>query len=183
MKKLLILSVLLFLGITSSKAQGTAGKEFWVTFMAQDWGCYYNNNWWNADTPQLFLSSQTYANVTISSPGLNYSTTITLSPSKTEVVTLPKEVVCRYSDTVVNNGLHVESDTTINVYAVNRMWYSKGATVVIPVESIVNAPEYFVTTNLDPYNWGWTCNGKRIQSPEFTIVGIADSSEIGRAHV
>jgi gliding motility-associated-like protein len=177
-KKLLYLFVLLFIKFSSIQAQGTAGKEFWVAFMAQDWGCYYNQFWNNQDTAELYLSSQYSTSVTITAPGQNFTKTVTLVPNITKLVSLPREVVCRYSDSVTMNGVHVEADTIINVYAVNRYWYSKGATVVLPVSSIVNSPEYFITTNEDTYNWGWWCNGKQIRSPEFTIVGIADSSVI-----
>lgn len=177
-KNYLFSILLVIISATEINAQGTAGKEFWVAFMAQDWGCYYNNNYYNQDTAELFLSSQFAATVKITAKGQNFSKTVTLAPNKTTLVSLPREVVCRYSDSVTTNGVHIEADTTINVYAVNRIWYSKGATVVIPVTSIVESPEYFITTNDDLYAWNWYCNGKNIQSPEFAIVGIADSSVI-----
>jgi gliding motility-associated-like protein len=175
-----LLFIVLFLIISSCKlsAQGTAGKDFWVAFMAQDWGCYYNNNYYNNDTAELFLSSQFAAKVTITAPGQNFSKSVTLAPNITTMVRMPREVVCRYSDSVTTNGVNIKADTTINVYAVNRYWWSKGATVVIPVTSIAYSPEYFITTNHDNNSWGWYCNGKSLQSPEFTIVGIADSSVI-----
>lgn len=159
-------------------SQGTTGKDFWIAFMAQDWGCYYSNYYNTNDTPMVFLSSQYHATVTIKAPGQNFTTSVTLTPNITKAVQLPNTTVCRYSDTVTTNGVNVSSDSSINVYAVNRFWYSKGATVVIPSESIVKSPEYVVTTAKDGYNWGWYCNGKQIRSPEFTIVGIADSSVI-----
>ncbi len=179
-RKLLFVVILILINPCKSDAQGTAGKDFWVAFMAQDWGCYYNQYYYNNDTAELFLSSQYAANVKIKAPGQNYQTTITLVPNITTMVRLPREVVCRYSDSVTTNGVNITADTIINVYAVNRYWWSKGATVVIPTTSIVNSPEYFITTQADAanWNWGWYCNGKNIQSPEFTIVGIADSSVI-----
>lgn len=177
-KNYLLALLLLTLNISESIAQGTAGKEFWVTFMAQDWACYQNNNFNNRDTAELFISSQFAAKVTIKAPGQNFSTSVTLEPNVTKLIRLPKEVVCRYSDSVTNNGVNVIADTTINVYAVNRYYWSKGATVVIPVTSIVRSPEYLVTTMHDGYTWNWYCNGKYLQSPEFAIVGVADSSVI-----
>jgi len=174
-----LLYIILFLfSFTKLQAQGTAGKDFWVAFMAQDWGCYYNSSWNNYDTAELFISSQFNASVTITAVGQSFSKTVTLKPNITTMVRLPSSVVCRYSDTVTINGVNVNADSIINVYATNRYWYSKGATVVIPSSSIVQAPEYLITTNEDTYNWGWSCNGKVIQSPEFAIVGIADSSVI-----
>ncbi len=177
-KKILI--ILLFLSLFSfkSKAQGTAGKDFWVGYMAHAWDCYYNYNYYNYDTVELFLSSQAAATVKIAAAGQNFSQTVTLTPNITTTVRLPSSVVCRYSDSVTLNGVHVTSNEIINVYAVNRYWFSKGATVVIPSESIVNSPEYVVTTDEDTYNWGWSCNGKSFRSAEFVIVGIADSSVI-----
>lgn len=177
-KKLLFIVLFLIISSSKSSAQGTAGKDFWVAFMAQDWGCYYNNYYYNNDTAELFLSSQFAAKVTITAPGQNFSKSVTLAPNITTMVRMPREVVCRYSDSVTTNGVNIRADTTINVYAVNRYWWSKGATVVIPVTSIAYSPEYFITTNHDSYAWGWYCNGKSLQSPEFTIVGIADSSVI-----
>ena len=178
MKKALLIIIIVLLSYNKSNAQGTAGKDFWVAFMAQDWGCYYNTYYYNNDTAELFLSSQYAATVYIAAKGQNFYDTIRLTPNETSMVRLPREVVCRYSDTVTTNGVHVRSDTTINVFAVNRYWFSKGATVVIPSSSIINAPEYIITTAKDNYSWGWSCNGKQLQSPEFTIVGIADSSVI-----
>ncbi len=178
MRRPLLITLFVLLSICKSNAQGTAGKDFWVAFMAQDWYCYYNNNYYNNDTAEIFLSSQYAANVTVTAPGQNFSRSVTLQPNVTKMVRLPREVVCRYSDTVTTNGVRIQADTIINVYAVNRYWWSKGATVVIPTASIVYSPEYFITTNDDTYNWGWSCNGKTLQSPEFVIVGIADSSVI-----
>ena len=175
--KYFILAFTLFL-FSRTQAQGTTGKDFWIAYMAQDWGCYYNNSWNGNDTPMVFLSSQFHATVTIKAKGQSFSKTVTLLPNITTAVTLPNTVVCRYSDSVTTNGVNVYSDSAINVYAVNRFWYSKGATVVIPSESIIKSPEYVVTTAKETYNWGWSCNGKIIKSPEFTIVGIADSSVI-----
>lgn len=177
MKRALLILLVLFT-FSKSQAQGTAGKDFWVAFMAQDWGCYYNNYYYNNDTAELFLSSQYNATVYIAAKGQNFYDTVVLTPNVTTMVSLPREVVCRYSDSVTTNGVHVYSEDIINVYAVNRYWYSKGATVVIPSTSIVQAPEYIITTNRDYFNWNWSCNGKNLQSPEFTIVGIADSSVI-----
>lgn len=179
MKKLLFLFLVAFYLIPSkSVAQGTAGKDFWVAFMAQDWGCYYNQYFYNNDTAELYLSSQFPANVKIKAPGQNFQVSVSLIPNVTKMVRLPREVVCRYSDSVTTNGVNIVADTTINVYAVNRYWFSKGATVVLPTSSIVLAPEYFITTASDNYAWGWYCNGKQLQSPEFTVVGLADSSVI-----
>lgn len=177
-RRLLFTFLILSSIVSESRAQGTAGKDFWVAFMAQDWGCYYNQYYYNNDTAELFLSSQSAANVTIKAPGQNFTTSVTLVPNVTKMVRLPREVVCRYSDSVTTNGVNISADTIINVYAVNRYWWSKGATVVLPTTSIVRSPEYFITTFHDNYNWGWYCNGKQLQSPEFTIVGIADSSVI-----
>ncbi|MES2617535.1 MAG: PKD domain-containing protein, partial [Bacteroidota bacterium] len=146
--------------------------------MAQSWDCYSSSTWWNNDTPMLFISSQIAAVVTIDAPDIAFTRTVTLIPNQTYSLLLPREVVCRYSDTITQNGVHVTSDDIINVYAVNRFWYSKGATVVIPTTSIVKSPEYIITTDEDTYNWNWSCNGKNFRSPEFVIVGVADSSVI-----
>jgi len=177
-KKSLLILLLWALHMSTSNAQGTAGKDFWVGFMAHDWACYNNSTWNTGDTLELFISSQSAAVVNIAAPGQSFTKTITLVPNVTTMVNLPRSVVCRYSDTITTNGVHVYSNSVINVYAVNRYWYSKGATVVIPTESIVQSPEYFITTNEEKYSWGWTCNGKTFNSAEFVIVGIADSSVI-----
>jgi gliding motility-associated-like protein len=178
LKRSVFILLLSVLKLSDINAQGTAGKDFWVGFMAHDWDCYYNNTWNTGDTVELFISSQVAATVNIEAPGQGYTNSITLAPNVTSMVRLPREVVCRYSDTVTTNGVHVFSNQTINVYAVNRFWYSKGAAVVIPTESIVQSPEYFVTTNEEKFSWGWSCNGKTFNSAEFVIVGIADSSVI-----
>ena len=177
-RKIILISFLSVLITGKLSAQGTAGKDFWLGFMAHDWACYYNPTFNTGDTLELFISSQVSTTVNIEAPGQNFSTSISLAPNVTSMVRLPRTVVARYSDTVTTNGVHVYSNDVINVYAVNRFWYSKGATVVIPTESIVQSPEYFVMTNEEKFSWSWTCNGKSFNSAEFLIVGIADSSVI-----
>jgi hypothetical protein len=89
LKKALLIIILL-LSINKSSAQGTAGKDFWVAFMAQDWGCYYNNYYYNNDTAELFLSSQFAATVYIAAKGQDFYDTIVLTPNETSMVRLPR---------------------------------------------------------------------------------------------
>src|SRR5690606_25982553 len=60
----------------------------------------------------------------------------------------------------------------------NKNAGSSGSTVVIPTESLPDAPEYIITTYSDPVNYGWLCENKKIQTAEFSIIGIADTSII-----
>lgn len=176
--KLKHIAFCLFLLPLGTNGQGTNGKDFWVAYMSQDWRCsnvfFYNHR----DTPKVYVSSRFAAKVTIKVDKFNFNRTITLQPQKTTIVYLPCEMASEYTDTIIANSAHIIADTFINVHAVNNNGNSTGSTIVIPSESIPLSPEYILTTYEDGAYFGWLCEKKRIQTPEFTIVGIADSSVI-----
>jgi gliding motility-associated-like protein len=179
-----------------SFSQGIAGKDFWVTFLEPDLLCEPVFSippviLWSDDTLELYITSPYATKVTIeakenvpigSGITYNYSKTITLVPNKVTYVRLPPYLACHalYSDIVTKNGVHVFADSAIKVNAVTRHKLMKGATAVMPSESIPFSPEYFVTTNKSDENWSCYANIKHkdAKSPEFGIVGIADQSII-----
>lgn len=198
-KKLLILCTILFASYNRSAAQGYAGREFWLALMDSD-GClalpppipvtkampiYYY------DTTELYLSSPYTATVIVHMEAQKYGDngiieeyrdTFYLRPNVTEYVFLPVGAMLRYyySDLVVNNGIHITSDTPIYVQAANKYKTRKGVTAVLPVNSIPYAPEYRVITN-EPSRYdsclghaGWLPN----TCSEYIIVGIAEKSII-----
>jgi len=191
------LFVFLFLIFSQhSFGQGIAGKDFWVTFLEPDLLCQPPFSippvpLWDDDTLELYFFSNHAAKVTIeakenipigSGIDFNYSKTITLKPNKLTFLRLPGRLACHalYSDYKTNNGVHVFSDSAIKVSAVTRYRMYKGATNVMPSESIPLSPEYFVTTNTDDLVWSCysSINHKPARSSEFAIVGIADQSII-----
>jgi gliding motility-associated-like protein len=197
-KKLLILLSFSFV-CNLSIAQSTAGRDFWVAFLDAQLYCFSRDTLprtppppfvpgpWDEDTLELYITSQYPAKVKVTAnnkDNVNFSTSITLVPNVTSYVKIPPHMSCRnfMSDQVTNFGVHITSDSQINVQAVNRFWSTKGATVVLPTEAIPDAPEYFITTNASPNQW--TCNfvdfkgGKINKSPEFVVVGIADTSYV-----
>ncbi len=197
-KKLLILLTFSFV-CNVSIAQSTAGRDFWVAFLDAQLYCFSRDTLprtppppfvpgpWDEDTLELYITSQYPAKVKVTAnnkDNVNFSTSITLVPNVTSYVKIPPHMSCRnfLSDQVTNFGVHITSDSLINVQAVNRFWSTKGATVVLPTEAIPDAPEYFITTNASPNQW--TCNfvdfkgGKINKSPEFVVVGIADTSYV-----
>ncbi len=192
----LLCLILFFIGLPFSYGQGYAGKDFWVTFLEPDVNCdpppfLPPIPLWSDDTLELYLLSPTKAKVTVqasknypigSGINFNYSKTIILIPNQYYYLRLPSELACHtlLSGIKTNNGVHVTADTFINVTAVTRYNNFKGATTVIPSESIPNNPEYFVTTNQSNNTWSCYSNimHKDAKSPEFAIVGIADQSVI-----
>ncbi len=192
-KKLLILCTILLLTSNVSKAQGYAGKDFWLAFMDID-GCTpiplipnplgLPTYWY--DTTELYLSSPYAAKVTIEiqpytggDNGIDkhYLYTVTLTPNKTTYILLPVALMARfaYSDEVGPNGIHITSDTQIYVQAVNKYRKTKGSTAVLPSTSIPFATEYIISTNEATQQNN--CNASMGWNPstcsEFVIVGIA----------
>ncbi len=189
--KLPLLLLLFSLSIHQSRAQGMAGKDFWVGFMDEDFTCVPNNplDYWINDTTELYISSAFRATVTVSakkeSPsgsGLLKDTTIILNivPHKTQRVQMPFNMVVRtfWADYNTNNGIHITADSLITVNAVNRFWGSRGGTAVIPTESIPYAPEYYVTTNHASNPLSCDIGHKTSLSSALLIVGIAPVSKI-----
>ncbi len=176
-----------------SNAQNTYGKDFWVAFLDAQIYCSSRSPFipapgpFDEDTLQLFITSQYAAKIKVindNKDDINSTSTYTLTPNVTLYIQVPSHMGNRnwFSDAVNNRSVHITADTFITVQAVNRFWSSKGATTVIPSESIPFATEYFVTTNESPNQW--ICNkmdfagGKINKSAQFAVVGISDTSII-----
>lgn len=190
-----------------SLSQEYAGKDFWLAFIDID-ECaprafpmpmpnpslqlfYY-------DTTEIYMTSRYHAVVSVqvprgnwgdNGPADNYSDTFHLLPGKTRQITMPIGLQVRqmYSDLVLTNGVHVQSDSDIYVQCANRFGDTtrpnrKGATAVLPVSSVPNTPEYIITTCENSSTNA--CNSATLSpttydaSSEFVVVGIADESWI-----
>ena len=143
------------------------------------------------DIIEMYVSSPHYARVIVSSKKESMSgggadddktDTVYLTPNKAQYIKVNYGMASRFmfSDLILENGVHVQSDSNIYVHAINRRANNKGATMVIPSASIPNAPEYIISTNksdniMNCYTaYGWNPSS----SSEFVIVGIAAESII-----
>ncbi|MDI1232725.1 MAG: PKD domain-containing protein [bacterium] len=195
MRKKLLLIFSLSIIVNQSIGQTTSGKDFWVAFLDAQLYCATRTpppppplppGPFEEDTLELYITSQYAAKIKVVSDNkddINSTATYTLTPNVTLYIQVHPHMCNRnlFSDNVNNRSVHITADTFINVQAVNRFWSSKGATTVIPSESIPFATEYFITTNESPNQW--VCNkidfgGKINKSAEFVVVGISDTSVI-----
>jgi len=149
MKKIVYLmtAVLLFLsGISSLHAQGAEGKEFWLTFGRNQGPIYTNRN-----LQIRIIGGDVPASGTINFTHLNNSNPFKSVPFN---IAARQVYVHNLNDTqieaalhyniamgVTDRSIHITSDTTITVYAMNQALTSTDGTNVLPVNSL--GDEYY----------------------------------------
>jgi len=148
-KRYLFLSILIILcNFNLLFAQGgvsTKGKEFWFGFMSN-----YGNS---ADYLRVYITSTVNTSGTVSVPGIGFSQNFNVTANTTTSVTVPNGAMATGSNTVQASGVHVVSNDTISVYALNYQPYTSDASVIYPVTSLDR--EYRVVTIKGwPGDWG-----------------------------
>ena len=112
-----------------------------------------------------------------------YVRTMRTFPGRRNYMTIPGDAFHStfYNNYVLNNGIHIVSDSLIQIFYVSSNGNSgAGATALLPVSSIPFSPEYFITTNANNYSYSkyiFTLNFYK-RSSNFIIVGISDRSKI-----
>jgi len=166
----ILLLALLALGLcTLTRAQNitTAGKEFYVSFMAN---CTCGPSY--PDTTELFLTSTVNTSGTITNPSGTFSTNFTVNANEITVINIPLSIATNSASEVVSNlGLMVTSKDTISLFAVNDETSSSDATNVIQKNAL--GTHYTIATYPSTI-----FNGSQALNSAFLIEATEDNTNI-----
>lgn len=145
------------------RAEGSSeGREFWLCFQRN-----HEESGNDTLTLMLFLTSRWEAAVRVSILGLGFDTLLRL-PARTVVpLALPAAAELRGSGRVEMKAVHIQADTPIAVYGLNRRRLSTDTYMALPLAAL--GTEYRVVTY------------PRLSAsfvPQVAIVGTADSTEV-----
>jgi len=106
-----------------------------------------------ADYLNVYITSTVNTSGTVSVPGIGFSQSFNVAANSTATVTVPNGAMATGSNTVQNRGVHVVSNDTISVYALNYQPYTSDASVIFPVSTLDR--EYRAATIKGwPGDWG-----------------------------
>lgn len=153
------------------------GTEFWIAFMQN-----YDNG--PSLKQQLFITSGTNTNATISFPLLGWSTSVAVSENQVVAVEIPTEVAgaitaTDLSEEVTRNGLLIQSGEPISVYGYSGVTYTTDAFLAIPSRTI--GKNYVVMAPEGIYNATGTIIGNTplINAPaEFIVVATKNNTNV-----
>lgn len=164
---------IIFLNLPSQvSGQGisTEGKDFWVSFMT---------NWLQSGNNQvileLYISADDTTRGTVSMPRMNSFAPIefeVLPNSTSKIYISPDLGMPQGSNYIEDKGIHIETDGTVSVYAMNKRQYSADMTVVLPTYSLGN--NYFIMSHWEDGNRNNNANSHS----EFVVLAITDSTEV-----
>jgi hypothetical protein len=138
------------------------GREFWVCFQRN-----HEQSGGDTLTLMLFLTSRWEARVRVSSVGLGLDTLVRIPARAIVSLPLPQRAEVRSWGRVEYLAIHVEADTPIAVYGLNRRRQSTDTYMALPVS--VLGTEYRVMSY------------RRLSAsfvPQVAIVGVFDSTEV-----
>lgn len=132
----IIVTALLFINIDNVHAQSfsTNGKDFWLGFMS-------NNN--TAGTSlDLYISSTTATSGTVSVPLAGWSNTFNTVPGTVTIVNVPVTYMASGSENIESKGIHVVSNDSISLFAMNYKNASFDAALILPTPTL--GDDYYV---------------------------------------
>ena len=171
-KYLILLTLLSMIGpVNSTTTQGisTEGKDFWVGYLA---------NWLVSGNPvilELYISADDTTRGIVSMPrqGAFAPISFEVFPNITKIITIPTNLaMATGTNNIENKGIHIETDNTVSVYAMNKRQYSADMTVVLPTYSLGN--NYYVMSHWEDGNR----NNNDNSDSEFLILAITDQTEV-----
>ena len=140
----------------------TVGTDFWLGFM--------DNHNASVVSLDLFVSSPVNTAGTVEIPLQNYSQNFTVVAGVTTTVTLPINMALNLlTDQIENRGIHVTTQDTVALFAINFESFTADATKILPVNS--TGTDYMIMayqglTNFTGYE------------SEFMIVATQDGTEV-----
>ncbi|HIO72446.1 MAG TPA: hypothetical protein EYN38_05000 [Flavobacteriales bacterium] len=146
----------------------TKGKEFWIGFLQNDFLVV------PTDTLKVFISSDinTQGVLSIPNQGFTQNFTVTANMTTTVIVNnIMAEPTALLSEVIGDQGILIETDDTVSVFAINYQAYSIDATKVLPIQSL--GTDYIIAS----YNYGYP-NPNPGYSSEFIVVATADGTQI-----
>lgn len=168
MRLLRKISILLLLFISfNANSQGiipTVGKDFWMGFM-NNYGTYAGTI-----QLQLFISGQNATTGTVEVPLQGWTQNFNVTPGVVTTVTIPTATAHHINNDVVDTrGVHITTNDTVSVFAINFHSYTADASKVLPIRSL--GTDYIVTT------FSGIGSGFNLSS-EFLIVATENGTEI-----
>lgn len=162
MKKIFYTLILLFYCSSRVFAQlSTEGKDFWMGFM---------QNIIEGGNPQmqLFITSKKNTSGQIQIPlGGVAPIPFNVTANQTTLITLPYTPTHTIGSGYSNTGVHIISNDTISVFAINNKTNSTDATVVLPTKALGIKPKYIIAS----YEGN-------VGLSEYLIVGMEDNTPI-----
>ena len=139
----------------------TKGKDFWLGFL--------RNPDFDPATKRLdiFISSDRNTSGTITIPQQGWSQSFIVVANVTTTINIPNiNGEPTMPEIIDNKGIHIVTDDTVSVFAINFEIYSADATKVFPIQSIGNS--YRITTYV----------GLSGYPAEFCIVAAVDGTQV-----
>ena len=157
-----VLCTLIFAtGLAAQEVNPTLGKDFWVGFMQ-------NYEIDPQESLNLFITSDQNTTGTVNVPGQGWSTNFTVTANQTTTVTIPNDIGEHFgtSEIVEGRGIHVETQDTVGVFAINFNPYTADGTKILPIKSLGTRYRVSSYTGLGGY------------PSEFLIVATTDDTEV-----
>ncbi|MGV3631324.1 MAG: gliding motility-associated C-terminal domain-containing protein [Bacteroidota bacterium] len=155
------LTIFLFIISFQLSAQGpipTVGTDFWMGFLSNYSG--------SSESLDLFLSGTQPTSGTVSCPLQGWSMPFTVTPGVTTTITVPENIGGNYVDDALSGrGIHIVSDDTISVFAINFKSYSADGTLILPIKSL--GTDYLVSSFQGQFG-----------ESELVIVSTTDGTEV-----
>ncbi len=130
MKKLyaLLTAIMLF---TTAQAQDSYGSDFWIAVPGN----------YSVLSPELYITAQSASSVTVSMPGLAFTTTVAIAANTLQTIVLPATAQIQTSG-ISNLGIHITSTTDVTVYLMNAQSATTDAYMALPVDAL--GTDYYV---------------------------------------
>ncbi len=160
--KIVIWSLMILLtgSVMAQSSSPTKGKDFWLGFMR-------NHEVMAGESLDLFIVSDQNTSGTVTIPGQSWSTSFNVTANGMTTVTVPNvngEV--NAAQGIEAKGIHIETQDTVAVFAINFNPYSSDATKVLPTPTL--GTEYIVAAYAGFTPW----------DSELLIVATEDDTEV-----
>jgi gliding motility-associated-like protein len=156
-----IISFLAFLliGLVASSQNiiPTKGKKFWLSYL---------ENYETATALNVFIASDNNTTGTIEMEGQGWSENFTVTANQITTIDLPASAMCQGNQQVFENGVYIETEDTVAVFAINFIEYSSDASKILPIQSL--GTEYRISSY----------QGLNGLGSEFLILATEDDTEI-----
>lgn len=138
-----VLALLLCIGFSTAFAGSTKGKEFWIGFM-ENISLQFNG----PPSFQIHISSDQNTTCTLSVPGSNYSSVLTITANQVYIFEMPGINYFPQGDEGINNnGISLIAADTVEVRAFHLRLYFSESSSILPVSEL--AGDYAVMTHSD----------------------------------
>ncbi|MBC7426161.1 MAG: gliding motility-associated C-terminal domain-containing protein [Bacteroidia bacterium] len=160
-----LLILLLFLSSLNLSAQKTnSGTEFWLGFMGNFDSTYSGKK----DSLRIYISASTNSKVVVRIPLKSYSASYFVPKDSVIAVSIPLHLgYINTTEVIEKKGIVVTSDFPVSLSAMNLLYATTDASIVLPISNIPRSPKYISGHPASTYN-----------SNAFLLVANEDSTQI-----